>query len=147
MSRALVLAMTALALHPVAAHAQQGRGVAVPCGPNDCIMTPERAQKVQAKADALRAVLEYPDEVDWPSLPRQGRIVVHTGQPDRTDVPVPQYAYYYSEGFSSAAACLPVVIVQAQGSTLGWVAILDSPPALGGAEEQFFDLLGTERPN
>jgi len=46
-----------------------------------------------------------------------------------------------------AAVCLPVIIVQAQGSALGWIGVADPPPAAGVSFEQYFDLLGTEKPN
>lgn len=148
MRRATILTLATFVLMPVGAAAQEDRPVARACGENDCKLSPERDRQLQAKADSLRAALECPTDVDWPPLPAEGRDVVRTRQPDRTDVTIPQYAYFYHSHPSAwgGPACLPVIVVQAQGSTFGWMAVLEPPPAAGGSYEHFFDLLGTERP-
>ncbi|MFW6031584.1 MAG: hypothetical protein ACOC9T_03245 [Myxococcota bacterium] len=146
MRRTTILAWAALALTPAGAAAQEDQPVAVQCGEGDCELSPERDRQLQAKADALRASLECPTDVEWPPLPAEGRTVVRTDQRHRTDVTVPQYAYYYFSGRRGDPTCLPVIVVQAQGSTFGWTNVLEPPPAMGGSFEHFFALLGTEPP-
>ena len=131
MKNACLLALTAVVLSPATSIAQD-------------IATDVR-KRVQAKADSLRAELDCPTDIDWPALPSSGRTTFRSDAPVRTDITIPQYAYYYHD-LRGPAACLPVIIVQAQGSSLGWIAVLDPPPAAGAAFEQLFDLLGTERP-
>ena len=110
------------------------------------------------QADSLRRVLECPADVDWPELPTEGRQVFRSMRLDsagvaspadpaaaaRPDVEVPQYAYYFDAFYGR---CMAVIIVQAEGRSLGWVGVSAPPPALGGANEEFFDLLGTQPPD
>ena len=149
MTRIAVLALLIFILWPSGLLAQDTRRAAVACGNGECpptVFTPERLQQIQARADSLRDSLECPSEVEWPSLPPSGRTIVGTDNPARTDIEVPQYAFYYHAGQPGKPACLPVILVQADGPVFGWTAVLAPPPAAGGAYEQFFDLLGTETP-
>lgn len=146
MRRAFVLALAVYLLTPAGISAQEVRSGAVLCDEGECALSPERERELRVTADSLRAALDCPTDVDWPPLPAEGRTIVRSPEPERTDVKVPQYAYYYDSGMFGDAACLPVIIVQAQGSTLGWVAVLEPPPAAGGSFVHFFDLLGTEPP-
>ena len=107
----------------------------------------------RVKADSLRTVLECPADVDWPELPATGQRTFRTAQLDsaglaapvdssaleRPDVAIPQYAFFYRP---TELRCDPVIVVQAEGRSLGWVSISDS--SAGAAIDVFFDLLGTE---
>ena len=122
-------------------------------------LTPQNTyqENAQLKADGLRARLQCPDQVEWPVLPAEGRevfktaVMDSTGKPiymlpdsmrrDRPDIEIPQYAFYYHP---SRERCEPVVVVQAQGNSLGYQAIIGREA--GVASEVFFDLLGTESP-
>ncbi|MFQ5551342.1 MAG: hypothetical protein ACE5FJ_08915 [Gemmatimonadales bacterium] len=149
MTKAAVLALITVILVPSGLSAQDARRVAMACGDEDCpptVFTPERQQELQARADSLRGSIDCPSEVEWPPLPSSGRTIVATDNPTRTDVVVPQYAFYYHAGQPGNPACLPVILVQADGPVFGWTAVLAPPPAAGGAFEHFFDLLGTETP-
>jgi hypothetical protein len=119
-------------------------------------------RRAEAAAEA-RAGVSCPADVEWPELPEEGRRIIHccavpAGEPPpspeqlaewsepRTDIEVPQYAYYYHAPPDRTKECLPVIVVQAERHSLGWIGVYDRPPAAGGADEEFFDLLGTEPP-
>lgn len=94
----MVLALAMVVLTPAAA------------GQN---LSPEFREKLEARADWLRSWLECPTKLDWPALPPSGRSTFRSDAPARTDVTVPQYAFYYHGIPGEEARCLPVVIVQA----------------------------------
>jgi len=148
--RALSLVVIAVLLDTVALVAQE---------------SPYRA-KARHQADSLRASLTCPANVAWPPLPETEHRTYRTAIVDsagltripnakdsvqllaRPDVVVPQYAFYYYEGFrGEEAVCIPVIIVQAEGGSLGWLPALEpAPAAMGVAGDAFFDLLGTDPP-
>jgi len=121
--------------------------------------------RAREMADALREQLECPTDVEWPELPVEGRRTFRVAQLDSTrtvasypaaedsarlarpDVVIPQYAFYYYSHPGRTSECVPVIIVQAEGGSFGWLPAREpAPAAMGVAAEEFFDLLGTEPP-
>ena len=114
-------------------------------------------EAAKLEADSLRARLDCPSEMEWPPLPPEGWEVFRPGTMDssgdhavmvpdsmreaRTDILIPQYAYFYDAG---AKSCEPVILLQAEGLLLGYQAVGGGHPTV--ALEVYFDLLGTEPP-
>ena len=130
-------------------------------------VTAQESYRSRAKeaADALREQLVCPTDVAWPELPTEGRRTFRIAQLDSTrtvatypaaedssrferpDVVIPQYAFYYHSQPGKTPECIPVIIVQAEGDSFGWLPAREpAPAAIGAASDAFFDLLGTEPP-
>ena len=130
-------------------------------------LTAQESYRSKAKdaADALRQQLECPTDVEWPELPAEGQRTFRIAQLDSTrtvatypaaedssrferpDVVIPQYAFYYYSHPGQTPECVPVIIVQAEGDSFGWLPVREpAPAAMGAAADAFFDLLGTEPP-